>query len=161
MSKQKTIMSPETRNQAVALMNEYLQIYRNKEDFNQRIKEEKDAYEKGLKETGAKLIEIGNEHKDLFVDGNLNITDVGYLHLVTSATAKVGSKFDFKAFAKKFPKLFDLKKAFNIKPLQKAFLNNDTRKDLQQHGVSLTTGSDKIQVKVRGAAEEETEPNQE
>lgn len=129
--------------QAGDLMHKYALLNENRQDLLSSIMEELKGYEKEMKETEGKLIEIGEKNRALFnTDGNL-VFDDGYLHVEQSTVIVTSKKFDFAKFLSAQPNMVEYK--LRVSPIKKAFLDKDLRKELAALGVSTDT-SEKVQV---------------
>jgi hypothetical protein len=131
--------------QAGDLMHRYALLNQSRKDLLDSIMEELKGYEKEMKETEVKLIEIGEKNKLMFnADGNLAFDD-GYLHITKNTVVITKKKFDMATFAASQPEMIDIK--FRTNPIKKAFLDKDLRKNLTALGVDIDT-VEKVEVKV-------------
>lgn len=129
--------------QANDLMHKYALLNESRKDLLDSIMGELKGYEKELKETEAKLIEIGEKNRLLFDDKkNLHLDD-GYLHIEESTVVVTAKKFSFAEFLGVHPEMVDYK--LKVAPIKKAFLNEDLRKELKTLGVSTDT-EEKVKV---------------
>lgn len=123
--------------QANDLMHKYALLNESRKDLLDSIMEELKGYEKELKETEAKLIEIGEKNRLLFDDKkNLRLDD-GYLHIEENTVVVTAKKFSFAEFLAARPEMVEYK--LRVAPIKKAFLNEDLRKELKTLGVSTDT----------------------
>lgn len=134
MSKQ-----PKDIQKAEALMKEYAQLSANRKALQERIKNEMDSYNKGMKACEEELLEIGARNRSRFDEtGNL-VLEHGYIHAASNTVVVTSRKFDIHALATEFPEMVDMGKALKLAPIKKAFLDKDLRKALKALGVSTTT----------------------
>lgn len=125
------------------LMHKYALLNQNRKDLLDSIMEELKGYEKELKETELKLIDIGEKNRLLFdADGNL-VFDDGYLHVEQSTVIVTSKKFDLGTFLKARPDMVDV--TLRVSPIKKAFLDKDLRKELTALGVGTDT-TEKVKV---------------
>lgn len=132
--------------QAEDLMRKYALLNQSRKDLLDTIIEELTGYEKEMKNAEAKLIEIGEDFRKSGLyydaDGNIHFDD-GYLHIEESTVVVTSKKFDFAKFLSEQPNLVEYK--LMVAPIKKAFLNEDTRKQLKALGVSTDT-KEKVKV---------------
>lgn len=141
MAETKTKAQPKAQandlKRAEQLMREYAQSAENKKALMESIKNELDSYNKNMKEAEAELLEIGARNRHKFDDkGNLVFAD-GYLHVVNNTVVVTTRNFDLASFIDDCPDLVDTK--LKTAAIKKAFLNEDSRKELARMGVKLDT----------------------
>lgn len=123
--------------QANDLMHKYALLNQSRRDLLDSIMDELKGYEKEMKETEAKLIEIGEKNRLLFDEKNNLHLDDGYLHIEESTVIVTSKKFTFAKFLDAHPEMVDYK--LKVAPIKKAFLNEDLRKELKTLGVGTDT----------------------
>lgn len=133
--------------QAEELMHKYALLNRSRKDLLDTIMEELTGYEKEIKETQAKLIEIGEDFRKagkLHFDqeGNIHFND-GYLHIKSETVVVTSKKFSFAEFLAVHPEMVDY--SLKVAPIKKAVLNQDLNKELKKLGVTTDT-DEKVQV---------------
>lgn len=129
--------------QANDLMHRYALLNESRKDLLDSIMEELKGYENEMKETEAKLIEIGEKNRLMFDDKkNLHLDD-GYLHIEESTVVVTAKKFSFAEFLAVHPEMVDYK--LKVAPIKKAVLNKDLSKELKKLGVGTDT-QEKVKV---------------
>lgn len=133
--------------QAEELMHKFALLNRSRKDLIDTIIDELTGYEKEIKATEAKLVEIGEDFRkagklNYDADGNIHFDD-GYLHIEKKTVVVTSKKFTFAEFLAVHPEMvsYDLK----VKPIKDAVLNQDLNKELKKLGVSTDT-KEKVQV---------------
>lgn len=133
--------------QAEELMHKYALLNRSRKDLLDTIMDELTGYEKEIKATQVKLIEIGEEFRkagklNYNADGNIHFED-GYLHIAESTVVVTSKKFSFAEFLAAHPEMVDY--TLKVSPIKKAALNKEMSKELKKLGVSTDT-TEKVQV---------------
>jgi hypothetical protein len=149
-------MTEDVRKLLDELMLKYVENFKMNEDLKTRIKTEQLVLKTNMTDAEVKLLKIANEYKIDFNDkGNFELGE-GYLHISKSGNIVLSRKFDAKAFAKKFPTLIDITKAFRLKPITDLLADKNRRKEIKALGVDVTK-EEIIEVCVHKG---KTEPNQ-
>lgn len=139
-------LTEDERKTAEQLMETYAQLALNKLTLVSTIANELKTYDDNMKIAEKELLVIGELHKSEFDEnGNLELGK-GYLHIGTSTVVVVKRTFDAKTFGKKFPKMFDLMKAFKIDPIRKAFLDAEMRKVISKFGLTVNSKKGEVEV---------------
>jgi hypothetical protein len=119
------------------LLKEHAQLEANKDQLALTIKNEMDAYRKGIKALEEQLIAIGTRNIDQFdKDGNW-VFDDGWLHEAKSTIIKTKRSFDFAEFKRQYPELVELK--WQVKTIKSDWTDKELRKEYQSMGIELGT----------------------
>lgn len=132
-AKKKKLNKPKRKPTPVQLANRALRAYA-------AATKAKNRYAAIQKEAAMHLRVFGENHSDLFEDGNLQLRG-GYLHQATRTVIKPCEGFSMAEFVKDFPELIDNK--FKVAPM-KALLSSEEgkKKLLENHCVELGQETD-------------------
>jgi small-conductance mechanosensitive channel len=132
-------MKTEVKNdlqRAEELMRTYAQALANLRAAQASIAPQVEACKQYMKEAETELLEIGEENRELFENGNLHLEN-GYLHIASNTVVETTRKFNWLDFLAEKPDL--VKIDFERARIKKAWLDIDQHNDLIGLGVQVTT----------------------